>query len=931
MSAIIRIKRSSTSNAPSSLYTAELAYSYGTGSQSNNGDRLFIGTGDDGSGNATSIDIIGGKYFTDMLDHAGGTLTASSAIIVDADSKVDKLLTGNIQINDTANTIGTSSGDLILDPTGDIDANSNTIKNLATPANATDAATKAYVDTQIGGSTLSISADGDNIDVDLGDSDLTIEPQTANAVDAVNGDITIDGTDTTVSIGLKDYGTRSGLTPAEYGSTTQIPVLSVDRKGRVSAITTSTISTSLSVAGDGATSATTDLASDTLTFVGGTGISTVAVDSADATTTNVTVTAATATAAASQGAGTIGVAEFSNANFTVSSGFVTITDGTITNDQLDGSIAASKILASDRGITFSGDTVGSSTDQVDLGQTLAFSGDGTISIETGDTDNQIDLAIRQATTEAVGAASFDSADFTVTGGHVTVKSGSIVGADINSDFDLTAKNVTAATPTQNTQVAIKSYVDGKTFEVNGNSANLNGSVTLTSNDIAEGSNNLYYTDARADSAARVAHSVTTNAASGNGSLAYDDATGTFTFTPADAASGVTAGTGVTVSDGEVSIGQAVGTSDSVIFSGLFVQNDAVIDGNLTVNGTSTTINTSTLSVTDPIIMVGDGNETSDTIDLGILGHYSDDAGVTKRHTGIIRDATDGLYHLFDNLDQEGLDSSVPDTVVNVGDASFRHADIEVGNLTAETLTGSYAGFDSDFSVSIGAASTADLSEDPSATTSSGTMYFTNARVLNAISAGDGIDIDGSGVISAELATETNAGVATFDGTNFTVTAGDVTAQDINLSAGSGTASATLGETFTIDGGTGITTTATGTTLTITGDNALADGSTKGIAAFNADHFNTTAGDGVIDLENMHITTGTDGNTAEGNVASGNGFTFNGNASRGITVNSVDGGQTLTFSAVNADFDQKGVSSYDSDNFSVDAGFVSISAIDGGTY
>ena len=92
MASIIRIKRSSGILAPSSLKTAEMAYAYGTGTQSNQGDRLFIGTGDDGTGQATSITIIGGSYFTDMLDHVQGTLTASSAIVVDADSKIDRLL-----------------------------------------------------------------------------------------------------------------------------------------------------------------------------------------------------------------------------------------------------------------------------------------------------------------------------------------------------------------------------------------------------------------------------------------------------------------------------------------------------------------------------------------------------------------------------------------------------------------------------------------------------------------------------------------------------------------------------------------------------------------------------------------------------------------------------------------------------------------------
>jgi len=99
MSSIIKIKRSSTSGAPGSLKSGELAYSYLAGTQSNGGDRLYFGEGDDGSGNATSVVSIGGQYFTDMLDHVPGTLTASSAIIVDADSKIDQLLVDNIDIN----------------------------------------------------------------------------------------------------------------------------------------------------------------------------------------------------------------------------------------------------------------------------------------------------------------------------------------------------------------------------------------------------------------------------------------------------------------------------------------------------------------------------------------------------------------------------------------------------------------------------------------------------------------------------------------------------------------------------------------------------------------------------------------------------------------------------------------------------------------
>ena len=96
MATVIQIKRSSGTTSPATLKQGELAYTYGTGTQANNGDRIFLGTGSvDSNGDATSIDIIGGKYFTSILDHVQGTLTANSALIADSNSAVDQFIVGN--------------------------------------------------------------------------------------------------------------------------------------------------------------------------------------------------------------------------------------------------------------------------------------------------------------------------------------------------------------------------------------------------------------------------------------------------------------------------------------------------------------------------------------------------------------------------------------------------------------------------------------------------------------------------------------------------------------------------------------------------------------------------------------------------------------------------------------------------------------------
>ena len=88
MATTIQIKRSTGTTAPSSLATGELAVTFGAGTQSNLGDRLFIGDG-------SSVEVIGGKFFSDMLDHTQGTLTASSALTTDSNSAISDLNVGN--------------------------------------------------------------------------------------------------------------------------------------------------------------------------------------------------------------------------------------------------------------------------------------------------------------------------------------------------------------------------------------------------------------------------------------------------------------------------------------------------------------------------------------------------------------------------------------------------------------------------------------------------------------------------------------------------------------------------------------------------------------------------------------------------------------------------------------------------------------------
>jgi len=99
--AFMLLRRSDTSGAPPHLRQGETAYSYLVDSAhdgfGNGGQRLYIGVGTDstypdGSVRAQSLEVIGGSYFTNLLNHPAGVNTANSALIVDSNGHLDSLL-----------------------------------------------------------------------------------------------------------------------------------------------------------------------------------------------------------------------------------------------------------------------------------------------------------------------------------------------------------------------------------------------------------------------------------------------------------------------------------------------------------------------------------------------------------------------------------------------------------------------------------------------------------------------------------------------------------------------------------------------------------------------------------------------------------------------------------------------------------------------
>lgn len=332
-----------------------------------------------------------------------------------------------------------------------------------------------------------------------------------------------------------------------------------------------------------------------------------------------------------------------------SSGYMTLTDNEL--DVSSGDLLVD--VAGDMTLDVAGGNILLKDAGVDFGSLNNVSGNMTIKSGTTDalqfTGANADF---QGTLDVTGAATLDNnltvlgdVDFSnsTVGGTFTVTppstfTGTVTG---NGGFSgLLTGNVKGDVLATDGTVVLQNGTDGSDAALTGTVSSLSNHDT---DDLSEGSTNLYYTSTRADSAAKGAISVTDDG--GDGSLAYDSSTGVITYTgpsATDTRAHFSGGTGVSITDGEVTIGQAVGTSDNVQF------NNLTVDGDLTVGGTTTTVNSTTVTVDDPVFTLGG--------DTAPTGEDNKDRGIEFNwHNG-----TDAKLGFFGFDDSSGKFTFIPE-------------------------------------------------------------------------------------------------------------------------------------------------------------------------------------------------------------------------------------------------------------------------------
>ena len=607
MATIIKIKRSSGTSQPN-LGQGEIGYSWGAGTYTDaqsatvtSYGKMYLGTGTESGGIAANIEVIGGKYFTDMLDHGHGTLTANSAVVVDSAKKINEFYVDNLGLD--GNTISSTNvdGDINLDPNGagEVVIPDDTYLTFGTSKDtkikydeATDdrlevtgadwnfangvaislSDTTQSTDT-ISGALVVTGGVGIGGNLNVGGS-VSIGSLVSPSNFTVSGDLTVQGGDiniTEVATNFNIKDNTSGALVIKEGTNQYLNITTTNGAELVT-FSTANVDIDLDLNIDGG-----DLTTNQTTFN---------LLNANATTVNAFGAATTVEIGAATGTTNV------NNNLVVDLD-LQVKGGDLTTNQTSFNL----LNTTATGINFGGDAtdiqIGAATGTTNINNNLDVDGD--INIDGGD------LTVSTATFNLVNT---NATTVNFAGAATTIEIGAATGTtninnnlDVDGDVNIDGGDLTVSTTTFNLANTIATTVNfagaATTLEI--------GAATGTTNI----NNNLDVDgDVNIDGGDLTVSTTTFN-------LANTTATTVNAF---GAATTVNFGTAATTTDfGDLKIngstifgdtnGQTI-TLDPYPGGG-DAGGDVVVRGNFKVTGTTTTVNSTVMTVNDPVFTLGD--------------------------------------------------------------------------------------------------------------------------------------------------------------------------------------------------------------------------------------------------------------------------------------------------------------------------------------